>query len=129
MESFGGGRCCCIGGERKNSGPGLSVRAGRWLAVLGLVEGVRRACGLVLLVDGLVGFSVSGHGGEPCGDKTPKQSLQPAPERPAHAQHRVCVASLLLFKQFPARPRAVERAHNKAKKKNQAGTLKFKGFD
>ena len=35
-----------------------------WFAVLGLVEGVSGAGGLVLLVDGLVGLSVPGHAGE-----------------------------------------------------------------
>ena len=44
---------------RYTAAPGLSVRTGARFAVLSLVEGVRLAGGLVLVIDGLVGVSVS----------------------------------------------------------------------
>lgn len=63
-----------VGGKHS---PAVLVRAG-WFAVLRLVEGVGRAGGLVLLVDGLVGFSVSWYGGKTCRDKPQVFNTTPA---------------------------------------------------
>lgn len=95
-------------GQRETLSSALVCASG--FAVLGLVEGICSAGGLVLLVDGLVGLPVSRYRGKTCRKKSHKSSTRP-------------LQCICIIYDPCSRPPTTVDAHIKT-----AGTRKIKSF-